>query len=107
MNILPDGCGISDAANEFKELCSTNNCVRNWRSFDQVFLGNFRAQVPAGRKPIATDDRECNMVSDAGFSLGGKQVTRRCFKELQYRLVFPRTRIGNINHHLCSGEYLG
>jgi hypothetical protein len=52
---------------------------------------------------IGTNDRERDVVPDAGLRLGGEHIAGGSFEEFQHSLVFERRRIGKVHDHLRSG----
>ena len=51
------GRGVRDVLDELEELRRVNDRVWDRRSFDQRFLSDFRAEVPALRQPVGAHDR--------------------------------------------------
>jgi hypothetical protein len=87
--------GISDAAEEFKELRRADDRVRDAGGLDQFLLRELGAEV-AILWAIDAHDRQGNVVLDARSGLGREKVAPRSLEELQNCLVFEWRWVGEI-----------
>ena len=72
---------------EFEELGGADDGVRNPGCLDQVLLRHLGAQVAAVGKTVGADDRQRDVMSDAGGGFGGEQVAPRRLEELQHGVI--------------------
>src|SRR4051794_10568181 len=71
---------LGDLGQELEELRGAQDGVRNRAGFDLALLGDLRAQVAAVGEAVGADDRQREMVADAGVALGRQQVSREVVK---------------------------
>ena len=90
---------IRDAAEELQELRRAVNCVWEAGGLDQFLLGHFGAKITIVC-PVDPNDRQRDMMVDAGSGLGFKKVAAGCLEKFEHGLVFKRRRISQVNHHL-------
>ena len=58
------------------------------RSLDQFLLGDLGAEIAIVGHPVGSDDRQRDMVPDAGSGLRREKVAPGGLEEFQHRLVF-------------------
>ncbi|MNI31696.1 hypothetical protein D3C73_855850 [compost metagenome] len=95
---------LHDAAQELKELRAVHDGVRNTPGFNQIFLRDLAAKVPAFRQAMRAHHRQRNMVAHAGPGFGRQQVAPRGLEERQHRRVFKRWRVGHVNHRVHARQ---
>src|SRR5262249_19944981 len=81
--------------------------VRDLGGLDQALLGHLRAEVAAHEEALGADDRQCDVVGDAGGRFGSEEVPSRSLEELQHRLVLPRGRVRYVHDDPCACERFG
>ena len=73
----------------------------------RLLLRHLGAQVAAVGKPVAADDRQRDVMLDAGSGFGGEQIAARRLEELQHRLVLERRRVRQVDDDLRARQRFG
>ena len=106
-NLLADGGRLGNAADKLEELRGTQDGVGNAGRLDEVFLRDLGPEIAVLGKPFATDDRQGNVMANAGGSFGSQQVTARRFEEIEDGLVFPRRRVRHVDDDIGAIHRFG
>ena len=106
-NLLADGGRLRNAADKLEELRGTQDGVRNAGRLDEVFLRDLGPEIAVLGKPFAADDRQGNVMANAGGRFRSQQVTARRFEEVEDGLVFPRRRVRHVDDDIGAVHRLG
>ena len=74
---------------------------------DQLLLRDLGPEVAAVGQPVGADDRQGDVVPDAGRGLGVQQVARGGLEELEHRGVLERGRVRDVDDRRGAGQRLG
>src|SRR5262249_49443069 len=75
-------------------------CVGDRRALDEILLGLFGTKIAAGLQALGADDREGDVMLDAGGHFGRREVPAGGLKELHRGPVFERRRGGHVDDDL-------
>jgi hypothetical protein len=81
------GAELRDAAKELEELGGADDRVLNWRVLDELLLGKFGAEITAVQQALGSDNREGDVMLDAGGRFGGGKVLTGRLEELRRQPV--------------------
>jgi hypothetical protein len=87
-----------------KNCVERRNGVGNGGGFDEVFLGDLRAEKAAGKQPFSADDRKHDVMTDTPDGFRRKEIAGGTLEEFQHGFVVPRRRVRNINDDLCASQ---
>jgi hypothetical protein len=71
--------------------------IRDGRALDQALLGELGAEIAAVLQALGADNREGEVMPDAGGDLGCGQVPAGSLEEIHRGLVLERGRVGNVD----------
>src|SRR4029079_16876485 len=78
--------------------------VRQPRRVVDLLLGDLGAQLAAARKPIGSDDRQGDVVTDPGLRGFRHQVGGRRGEEVHHRTVREIRRVEHVDHGVCARQ---
>ena len=79
---------LRDATEELKELGGADDRVWNWRALDDVLLHQLSAKIAAVLQALGSDDRERDVMLDAGSHFGCREVLARSLEKVHRGLIF-------------------
>ncbi len=101
------GRRVDDPTDELEELRRADDRVRDRSRLHGFLLGHLRAEVAAVRQTVGPDDRQRDMVADAGASFRREDVARGGLEEVQHRCVVPQGRVRHVDDGLGGLEGFG
>jgi len=78
---------LRDATEELEELGGTDDCVWGGRVLDEALLRKFGAEITAVEQALGSDNREGDVMLDAGGRFGGGKVLTGRLEELRRQPV--------------------